>query len=235
MTSNESGPDRREQDAPHPTTVLLVEDHASYRQALATLLESDGNFLVVAQASTAEQAVSSARRVDPALAIIDLDLAGADGVDVLIDIRANSPGTACVVLSALRDDATFGRAVEAGAAAALHKSMDIDELLGVLQTVAAGSTVLPPLDTSRWLRAWDRTREQGRHTQLLAERLTPREREILARLAGGASHTDIASQLDIAPDTVQTHIRNLMGKLAVHSRLEAVVKALQLGLVDPSR
>lgn len=217
------------------TTVLLVEDHASYRQALQTLLEADGEFRVVAQAGTAGEAGPAAARTVADLALVDLDLAGGSGVDALAGIRAASPATTCVVLSALHDEAAFGRAIAAGAAGVLHKSIEVAELLHALRAVVAGTSILPSQDATRWLRAWDRRREQGRHAQAIAQRLTSREREILALLADGGSHVEIGRQLDIAPDTVQTHIRNLLAKLAVHSRLEAVIKAMRLGLVGPPR
>jgi DNA-binding NarL/FixJ family response regulator len=93
--------------------------------------------------------------------------------------------------------------------------------------------VLPPADTSRRLRALAAHRDQDWHGRVLRERLTPREQEVLERLAQGAGHDEIARDLVISPETAQTHIRNLLGKLGVRSRLEAVIKALRLGLVPP--
>lgn len=218
-----------------PTTVLLVEDHASYRHALETLLEAAGDFVVVGRAGSAQEAVRAADEVAPRIAIVDLDLREGSGVDALAGIQAASPGTACVVLSGLRDDAAFGRAVAAGAAAALHKSLEVADLLRVLRAVAAGTYTLPALQSARWLRSWDSLRERRRRAEAVEGRLTRREREVLQALARGGSNVDIARALGIAPETVQSHIRNLLSKLAVHSRLEAVVTALRLGLVEPPR
>lgn len=214
-------------------TVLLVEDHASYRQALETLMDVEGDLAVVAQVGTSDEAGPAAAAARPRVAVVDLDLDGGSGVDALADIRKASPGTACVVLSALKDDIEFGRAIEAGAVAALHKSVPVPELLKVVRAVAAGATILPAEETSRRLRALAQFREQHWYANVVAEHLTPREREVLEHLVEGRGHKEMAPELGISPETVQTHIRNLLGKLAVSSRLEAVVKALRLGLVEP--
>lgn len=213
--------------------MLLVEDHTSYRQALETLMAVEGDLRVVAHAGSVAEAGPAARRTTPDVAVVDLDLAGRSGVQALEDIRAASPGTACVVLSALQDDVEFGRAIEAGAVAALHKSVGVPQLLEVLRAVAGGATILPAEETSRRLRALARHREEHWYATVVAQQLTPREHEVLGHLAQGRGHVEIARALTISPETAQTHIRNLMGKLAVSSRLEAVVKALRLGLVDP--
>lgn len=215
------------------TGVLLVEDHASFRQALETVLLGQERLRVVAQVGRVAEAGEAARRWQPEVAVVDLDLPDGSGIQAITDIREASPETACVVLSALADDAEFGRAIEAGAAAVLHKSVEIRDLLDALHTVADGAVVLPPAETSRRLRALAASREAHWHAQLLRERLTPRETEVLERLARGDGHREMARELFISPETAQTHIRNLLAKLAVSSRLEAVVKALRLGLVRP--
>lgn len=214
-------------------SVLLVEDHASYRQALQAVMAIEGDLEVVAQVGRADQAGAAAAALLPDLAVIDLDLIGGNGVDALGDIRESSPHSACIVLSALTDDVQFGRAIEAGAAAVLHKSIDIGELIDVLRTVAGGAVVLPPAETSRRLRALAASRDRDWYARLLDRQLTAREHEVLEALTHGADHRRIARDLGISPETAQTHIRNLLAKLAVGSRLEAVVKALRLGLVDP--
>ncbi|MDQ3974037.1 MAG: response regulator transcription factor, partial [Actinomycetota bacterium] len=166
---------------------------------------------------------------------VDLDLPHASGVDALVEIRRQSPTTACLVLTALTDDVEMGRSVEAGAAAVVHKSIDVAHLLEAVRAVAGGASLLSAPETSRWLQALAAAREQLWHAQALNDSLSPREAEVLEQLSRGHSSQDIARTLGIAPDTVQTHIRNLLAKLGVGSRLEAVAKALRLGLVPPPR
>lgn len=214
-------------------TVLLVEDHASYRQALDIVLRNDPRFHPVGQIANGNEAGEAAGAVMPDVAVIDMDLPGADGIHALRSIRAASPDTACVILSALKDDVAFGRAIEEGAAAVLHKSIDIPELLDVLGKAASGRSVLPVDETSRRLQALARSRDQDWHAKMLEQSITPREMEVLQLLARGADNRRIGKELGISPETVQTHIRNMLAKLAVGSRLEAVVKALRMGLVEP--
>ncbi len=218
-----------------PVRVLLVEDHASYRQALEIVMAQSADLEVVAQVERADQAGPAAAEHRPDVAIVDLDLAGGSGIDALADIRRAAPDTTTVVLSALTDDVEFGRAIEGGAAAVLHKSIDIPDLLGILRRVAAGAVILPAEDTSRRLQALALQRGQEWHARLLAEQLTDRERQVLQGLANGRDHRAIAREFGISPETVQTHIRNLHAKMGVGSRLEAVVKAIRMGLVEPPR
>lgn len=214
-------------------TVLLVEDHVSFRDALDIVMDVQDDLAVVAQVGRADEAGAAAARSQPDVAIVDLDLPGGSGVDAIASIREASDGTACVVLTGLHDDVELGRAIEAGAAAVLHKTTDMREVLDVIRRVVDGATILPVDVTTKALRALARERDQGWYSRVLRDSLTGRELQVLERLADGAGNQEIADHLDIAPDTVQTHIRNLLGKMAVGSRLEAVVKALRHGLVDP--
>ena len=213
--------------------VLLVEDHASYRQAIELVLQAEEDMAAVAQAGTAGEAGPAAAASQPDVAVIDLDLPDHDGLRALADIRASAPSTACIILSAMTDDVMFGKAIEQGASAVLHKSIEIADLLDVIREVADGGTVLPAAATSRRLQALARSRDQRWHAQILEQSITPREMEVLELLARGAGNRRIARELGISPETVQTHIRNMLAKLAVGSRLEAVVKAIKLGLVAP--
>jgi DNA-binding NarL/FixJ family response regulator len=214
--------------------VMLVEDHTSYAQALTAVMSLESDLLVVGHAADADAAIDLALRVAPDVVVVDLDLPVASGVDVLNDLRAQDPAPLCVVLTALSDRAELGRAVEAGAAAVLHKSADMADLLAVLRRVATGSTELAAEQTSDWLRALAAERERTWRARSIRDALTAREAEILQLLADGHGSRAIAQTLFISPETVQTHVRNLLGKLGVGSRLEAVTLALRLGLVRAS-
>ena len=214
--------------------VMLVEDHTSYAQALTAVMALETDFVVVGHATDADEAADLAARAEPDIALVDLDLPAASGVDVLNDLRAQAHAPACVVLTALTDRAELGRAVEAGAAAVLHKSADMTDLLDVLRSVAAGGTELAAEQASEWLRALAAERERTWRARTMRDALTAREAEILQLLSDGHSSRAIAQKLFISPETVQTHVRNLLGKLGVGSRLEAVTLALRLGLVRAS-
>jgi DNA-binding NarL/FixJ family response regulator len=216
-------------------SLLFVEDHASYRQALRAVMATEHDLCVVAEVETPEEAGASAARSHPVVALVDLDLPYGDGVDAIAEIRASSPATSCVVLSALTDDAELGRAIEAGASAVLHKSVEIPQLLGAIRAAADGAVLLPPAETTARLRALAAHREREWRSRLMRQSLTPREVEVLQHLADGGDNSTIAEALHISPETVQTHVRNILSKLVVGSRLEAVVAALRLGLVEPPR
>lgn len=214
-------------------SVVLVEDHTSYAQALAAVIELTDDIEVVGRAQSAADAAEVLAQHAPDVAVVDLDLPGASGVDVLDALRDRQASTAAVVLTALIDEAELGRAVEAGAAAVLHKSVDVTELLDVVRRVADGGTVLAAGPTSSWLRALAAERERTWMARTIRDTLTPRETEILQLLAAGHGSDAIAAQLVISADTVQTHVRNLLGKLGVGSRLEAVTLALRVGIITP--
>lgn len=216
-----------------PIRVLLVEDHASLRQALEAVIALEDDLEVVghvARGDLVEEAVDTSR---PDVAVVDLDLPGASGIEVLEVLRDRDPPVTCLVLTALTDEPELGRAVEAGAAGVLHKSAEVPELLAAIRSVAGGANLLDPSLTSRWLRSLGRRRDDQWRARVTRDALSPREQEILVALAGGATVAAIAATLGIAADTVETHIRNLRGKLGASSRLEAVVIGLRLGLVEP--
>jgi DNA-binding NarL/FixJ family response regulator len=211
-------------------SILLVEDHLTLRQALHAVFAIEDDLELVAETAEVIEAIRLAA-LRPSVAIIDLGLPEGSGVDAIEQIRVASPSTRCIVLTALADDAELGRAIQAGAAAILHKSVDISVLLDAIRSVASGATLLAPEDTARRLQALDRARQQRWETAAVQATLTTREQQVLELLATGADGRQIARALAISPQTSETHIRNLMGKLDARSRLEAVAKALRLGLV----
>lgn len=214
-------------------SVLLVEDHAAFRGALTMVLRGEGDLEVVAEVGRVDQAGTAAGETRPTLAIVDIALPNGSGADAIAAIRERSPTTRAVVLSGVTDDVQLGRCIEAGAAAVIDKSRDVAEVVDVLRQVAGGATVLHTVETSRRLVALKADRDRHWRARLLREQLTSRELVVLGELARGGSTEKIAERLTISPQTVQTHIRNVMAKMDVGTRLDAVVEAQRLGLVDP--
>jgi DNA-binding NarL/FixJ family response regulator len=213
--------------------VVLVEDHASFRQAMAAVLSLEPDMEVAAQLGTGVIETARAAAAAADVAVVDLELPEGDGLGVIAALRDGDPPTPSVVLTGLRDDRQLGLAIEAGAAAVLSKTAEMAQIIDAIRVVAAGGSVLPPVETSRRLQALAKDRDRHWRSKLLADQLTARESEIIEHLVYGLGNTEIAVRLGISPETVQTHIRNLMGKLGASSRLEAVSLALQHGLVDP--
>lgn len=213
--------------------VLLVDDHASFRQALEGMISLEADLEVVGHVGRGDLAGKAAEAQRPDVAVVDLDLPGAGGVDAMADIRDASPGTRCVVLTALVEPVELGRAVEGGAAAVLHKSVQMAQVFDVIRAVASGKTMLDPERTVAWLRALHGHRETRWQARAAEALLSPREQEVLELLAQGLGTRAIAQQLFISEGTAQTHVRNLRVKLGAGTRLEAVAEALRLGLLKP--
>ena len=212
--------------------LLLVEDHASFRQTLALVLDGEPDFEVVAQAGTVAEAreVMGDREAD--LGVVDLSLPDGEGVELIEELREANPHFAALVLTASLDQAEHARAVEAGAAGVLHKSADVDQILDATRRLAAGETLLSPEELVELLRLAGQNREEEREARASIEQLTRREREVLLALAKGLSNKQIAEQLHMSVDTERTHMMNILNKLGVHSRLQALLFAARHGLVE---
>jgi DNA-binding NarL/FixJ family response regulator/signal transduction histidine kinase/PAS domain-containing protein len=213
--------------------VLLVDDHAAIREAIALALAQDDEFIVNAQAGSLAEARAQLDDVD--VAIIDLELPDGDGADLIEDLRDRDPGTQTLVLSAHADRASVARAVQKGAAAVLDKSIHLHEVVSAVRRMRAGETLMKLDDVVELLRFADRRRERELDERGLIESLSPREREVLQLLAEGLDSAAIADQLYISPRTERNHVANILGKLRVHSQLQAVLFALRYGAVDVPR
>jgi DNA-binding NarL/FixJ family response regulator len=212
--------------------LLLVEDHASFRQTLALVFDGEPDFQVVAQAGSLAEAreVMGDREAD--LAVVDLSLPDGEGVELIEDLREANPHFAALVLTASLDRAEYARAVEAGAAGVVHKSADVDQILDATRRLAAGETLLSPEELVELLRLAGQSREEEREARASIEQLTRREREVLMALSQGLSNKQIAQQLHMSVDTERTHMMNILNKLGVHSRLQALLFAARHGLVE---
>jgi two-component system nitrate/nitrite response regulator NarL len=213
------------------TRILLVEDHASFRQALAFMLERESEFEVVGQVGSVAEARALDRQSleDVEVAIVDLALPDGDGLDLLDDLSSR---TVTLVLSASLETARFARAVESGASGVLHKSTPIKEIVDAVRTLKAGEALLSPGDVIEMLRFVNRERQEELSVRRAVERLTPREREVLQALAEGLESKEIADKLNVTVETERTHMVNILHKLGVHSRLQALVFAARHGVVQ---
>jgi DNA-binding NarL/FixJ family response regulator len=212
--------------------ILIVEDHASFRQTLAFVFDQEPGFEVVAQAGTlaeARRTMDDSEVVD--LGIIDLSLPDGEGTDLIEELREANPDFAALVLTASLDRMEHARAVEAGATGVLHKSADVDAILDATRRVGDGETLLSDDELISLLRLAGQNREEEVEARASIEQITPREMEVLQMLAEGLSNKEIAAELHMSVDTERTHMMNILNKLGVHSRLQALVFAARHGLV----
>lgn len=213
--------------------VLLVDDHRLITEALRRLLELEPDISVVGVAGSVAEAKELARNpLD--VALMDYRLPDGTGVEATRAIRARWPGSRIVMLTAVDDDDTVLESIQAGADGYLTKDRAIDEVVSTVRAAHAGETLLPRSVivqiAQRVAEARDRDAERRP-----VEALTPRELEVLRALTDGLSTPEICDRLSITPNTLRTHVQNIMGKLHVHSKLEAVAFALRHRLVDPPR
>ena len=214
--------------------MMLIEDHTSFRQTLAFVLNNEPDFEVVAEAASISEARSIIAREGSGidLAVVDLDLPDGEGTEIIPVLRAANPNFAALVLTASLDREDLARTVEAGAAGILHKSADLDDILTAIRSVASGGKLLSNNEIVEMLRLASRTRERERDARRAADQLTPRELDVLEALANGLSNKQIAERLHISLETERTHIMNIMTKLGAHSRLQALLFCLRYGIVD---
>jgi DNA-binding NarL/FixJ family response regulator len=210
--------------------VLLVDDHASFRESLALLLEREPDIAVVGQAGSLAEARALLRRVD--VAIVDLDLPDGHGADLVRELRAVNPDGMVLILTGSSSRADLARTVEAGAAGALHKSVGTGEILRAVRRLSAGEQLLSPEEIIGMLRLASRQREEERDAREALGRLTPREREVLQALAEGLNDKQMAQRLHISTKTVRAHMVSILAKLGVDSRLQALVFAVRHGFVE---
>lgn len=209
------------------TRVLLVEDHASFREALAYVLGEEPGFAVTAQAGSLEEARVAIRDAD--VALVDLGLPDGAGVEVIRELRRANRRCRLMVLSASVDDFELLHAVEAGAVGVLHKSSGLTEIAGAIGRLVRGEDPMPE-ETRTKLRLVGSTQE--RETRRDAERLTPRERKVLGALGQGLDNDEIARRLGMTLRTERAHMVHILAKLGAHSRLEALVRAARCGAVE---
>ena len=208
-----------------PTRVLVVEDHQVVAEGLAALINDQKDMKVIGHAGSVSESIARAAELKPDLVLMDFRLIDGTGADAASGIRQLRPETKLIFLTREDSDAARFAALEAGASAFIHKSRAAQDVVDAIRTVAKGGTLFTPRTIAQLLN----TRREV-ETQL--ERLTAREKEVLRLMAEGTSSREIASKLGISYTTVRTHIRSLGSKLGVHSKLEAIVKARELALVE---
>jgi len=208
-----------------PTHVLIVEDHQVVADGLAALINDQPDMTVIGQAGSVADSLARAAELTPDVVLIDFRLTDGTGADAAAGIRQIRPETRLIFLTREDSDAARFAALEAGASAFIHKSRAAQDVVDAIRTVAHGGSLFTPRSIAQLLNS-------RREIEAQLERLTPREKEVLRLMAEGTSSREIAHKLGISYTTVRTHIRSLGSKLGVHSKLEAIVKARELALVE---
>lgn len=212
-----------------PIRVVLVDDHTLFRKGLAELLEHSGAVKVVGITGNPDEARRLLREQRPDVVMIDLNMPARDGISLLADFRADGIEVPALFLTVSNAERDLAASLRAGARGYLLKDMEPDDVVDAVCRAARGETVVAPALTAQLVNLVDAKRNTP---ESLLNQLTAREREILAHLALGESNKAIARALNISQETVKLHVRHVLAKLNLSSRVEAAVFAVERKLAD---
>jgi DNA-binding NarL/FixJ family response regulator len=213
---------------------VIADDDALARAALRTIIDSDDDLELVAEAADGLQAVEHAARLHPDVVLLDIRMPNLDGLEAARQILASGSNRARVIMLTTFDlDEYVYDALKAGASGFLRKDAPPERLLAFLRSADEGDALLDPTITRRLVERYARPGQSGPRTAGKLVQLTPRELEVLTQVARGCSNAEIASDMYLSEATVKTHVSRILAKLDLRDRVQAVVLAYEEGLVQP--
>ncbi len=216
-----------------PIRVLVVDDHALFRRGLQMVLEQEPDIDVVGEASDGAEAVEKAADTLPDIVLMDVRMPRRGGIDACTAIHQTVPSARIIMLTISDEEADLYDAIKAGAMGYLLKEISIEEVASAIRAVHGGQSLISPSMASKLLNEFaSMIKRTDDRQQVPTPRLTDREMEVLKLVAKGLNNRDIAKELFISENTVKNHIRNILEKLQLHSRMEAVVYAVREKLLE---
>lgn len=215
--------------------ILLVDTQVCFRQSLARVLALEGDLAVVGEVSSVPEAHEAALVGWVNVVVTELRRPDGEGYGLIAALHAAHPSMAILALAPSEDRSEAARAVGAGASGVLPKNAGLEEVIQVLRHLGAGGRQFSPVEKTDLLRTASRLREQDRHARGRLDRLTCREREVLRALADGLGDIEIAKRLGIGAQTTRWHMKNILIKLEVDSRLQALIFSVRHGVVSIGR
>ena len=213
--------------------VLIADDHALFRRGLEMVLEAEPDMAVVGEANDGKEAYELATELMPDLVLMDVRMPGHGGIGATKLIRDAVPHTKILMLTISDEEEDLYEAIKAGASGYLLKEISIEEVASAIRSVHAGQSLISPSMASKLLGEFAAMAKKDEEKQQMpAPRLTEREMEVLTLVAQGLNNRDIAKELFISENTVKNHVRNILEKLHLHSRMEAVVYAVREKLLE---
>jgi len=211
--------------------VLIAEDETLVRQGIRKLLELDSRIEIVAEAGDGEEALRLIGEARPDVVLLDVRMPRLDGLGVLRALKDHPDAPPCLVLTTFADRDLVLETIREGAKGFLRKDVSLSQLVGAIETLAAGGTCLQPAVTESLLRGLHARPPLEAQVPVPMETLTPRETEVLRLLAAAYTNREIAEALGTAEGTVKIHVSNILSKLGARDRTQAVLRSLELGLV----
>ena len=213
--------------------VLIADDQALFRRGLYVVLGTEDGIEVVGEAENGEEAVAKSEELAPDVVLMDVRMPKVNGIDAARTIRGIAPTTKILMLTVSDEEDDLYEAIKAGATGYLLKEISIEEVASAIRAVHGGQSLISPSMASKLLTEFaSMIKRTDDRQQVPTPRLTDREMEVLKLVAKGLNNRDIAKQLFISENTVKNHIRNILEKLQLHSRMEAVVYAVREKLLD---
>lgn len=215
-----------------PIRVVVVDDQPVFTEMLRMVLDMQDDIKVVGMAFTGDEGLKLALETTPDVLLVDYHMPGMTGLEVIQGLRAAGENTTVLVLTADTGEAVMAEAIAAGAAGYITKQQALSEVVQAVRTASEGEPVVPPFMIPRILSHFHRQQQREQQAEALRSKLSAREIEILEQLARGRSNESMAEIFVLSPNTVRTHIQNIIKKMGVHSKLEATTLALQLGIIS---
>jgi len=226
-------PEGEVEEGPGAIRVVIVDDHALFRRGLDLVLSEEPGIEIVGEAEDGVEAIARADELEPDVMLMDVRMPKASGIEAARAVRAAHPEIKVVMLTVSDDEQDLYESVKAGANGYLLKEVAIEEVADAVRAVAQGHSLISPSMASKLLGEFNVLARRAEERQVsMAPRLTERELEVLRLVAHGQSNREIARALFIAENTVKNHVRNILEKLHLHSRMEAVVYAMREKLLE---
>ncbi|MFW5470923.1 response regulator [Knoellia sp. CPCC 206435] len=213
--------------------IVIADDHDLYRRGMQAVIGLEPDLEIVAEAGSGAEAVEKVFEHEPDVVLLDVRMPGNSGIEACTAIKEKAPRTKILILTASDEESDLFSAIKAGASGYLLKDLPTEEIAEAVRLVHSGQSMIPPHMASQLIAEFSRLSNEPAKDSAPGPRLTDRELEVLALVARGKANKEIATMLFISENTVKNHVRNILEKLQLHSRVEAALYAMRRNLIEP--